>query len=445
VTGEFVLISTHGGINFYIGNNPGASGTFTPPLGMSPTPHATNLSESKRIAEILSRRRLTQNEASAFWFRRGLTFIKEYPLAALRLFLWKIRLFCNYYEIADTMSFYFFRRYSLVLRLLPLSFGMVAPLGIMGLLVGFRYSRRAGLLALFALAYALGVVIFFVTSRYRFPLLPVLCPFAGFGLWRLVSSLAEKRYSFSALTGAALGVFALLVNYPLIPESDFAHWHNQLGTVYLNQKRYPEATLEFQRAIQIGSHRADSYTRLGHLHESKNDVDGAIEQYGKAIAANPHYAPAHYSLGKALASKDRHTEAVAAYERAVALKPYMAEAYRELGLSYGILRRFDRAAKACKRATDIDPKDAEAFINLGNAYTLLGKNAAALDAYRRALENDPDSGVGRYNLARLLVKMGRLREALTEAEEAHRLGQARAVGLIHRIRAKLAAGREGGK
>ena len=57
----------------------------------------------------------------------------------------------------------------------------------------------------------------------------------------------------------------------------------------------------------------------------------------------------------------------------------------------------------------------------------------------------PDSGVGRYNLARLLLKMGRLREALTEAKEAHRLGQARAVGLIHRIRAKLAAGGKGGK
>jgi hypothetical protein len=85
-------------------------------------------------------------------------------------------------EIPRNQEIYAARAWSPVLRILlwkvpglTFPFGLLLPLGIVGLAVA---SRQAPFLAASAAVLAVAVIAFFVTARYRAPLVPLLA-FAG--------------------------------------------------------------------------------------------------------------------------------------------------------------------------------------------------------------------------------------------------------------------------
>ena len=64
-----VVLTAHSGINFYVGNNPRASGLFQAPPYMRPTQNGL-IEDAKILAEKFTGRRLKPSETSNFWFRR---------------------------------------------------------------------------------------------------------------------------------------------------------------------------------------------------------------------------------------------------------------------------------------------------------------------------------------------------------------------------------------
>jgi len=77
--------SALGGINFYIGNNPKATGCFISPHGISISP-IEEIKTSIHYAEKESGKRLTPSQASHYWLLKGLKFIKDNPLDAFSFY-----------------------------------------------------------------------------------------------------------------------------------------------------------------------------------------------------------------------------------------------------------------------------------------------------------------------------------------------------------------------
>src|SRR4029453_15773682 len=94
----------------------------------------------------------------------------------------KIYLFCHAYERGDNQSFNFTRAEIPALRWIPLTFGLVFPLAMLGLWVTRREGGRMGIVPLHALCYAAGVILFFVTARYRLAVVPALLLLAAAAL-----------------------------------------------------------------------------------------------------------------------------------------------------------------------------------------------------------------------------------------------------------------------
>jgi len=148
---KFVPLTTNGGINFYIGNNSNATGTYYIPENWSKTFYG-----------------LSETERNQKGYEEGSKFIRQNPYRFLKLFVKKELLFWSYpIGIRNVLNF------SLPLYLV-ISFG-----GLVGMILSLRQWRKFFLLYAFICYYLLMHGIFFTAQRFRLPVMPVLALFAG--------------------------------------------------------------------------------------------------------------------------------------------------------------------------------------------------------------------------------------------------------------------------
>ena len=117
---------------------------------------------------------LTDSQVSSFYYGKGLAFIREQPGPFIKLTLRKIMLFLNGYEIPSNIDFYFFRDIAWPLKMAFVPFGLLMPLGLLGMALSAGAWRKHLLYYLFFLTYSASLIIFFILARYRIPIAPVL-------------------------------------------------------------------------------------------------------------------------------------------------------------------------------------------------------------------------------------------------------------------------------
>ncbi|HET8644407.1 MAG TPA: glycosyltransferase family 39 protein, partial [Vicinamibacteria bacterium] len=180
VAGEWILVTSHGGLNFWIGNSASADGTYQAPPGITPSIEGQSR-DMRRIAEAAAGRALTDAEVSSHFYGLGWQWIREHPGASARLFARKLAYTLHRTEVPLNYSYaYWSREEPTLLRVLPVGAWLLVPLGLAGLFVERRMEGRAfAVWAAFLPAYALSVAAFFVAWRYRLPLLTALCVLAG--------------------------------------------------------------------------------------------------------------------------------------------------------------------------------------------------------------------------------------------------------------------------
>jgi tetratricopeptide (TPR) repeat protein len=217
VSGEPVLISSHGGLNFLVGNGPGANGVYRTIPGITPD-IGGQAADTKRLAEAEEGRPLSTREISSHFARRAWAWIGSEPVAALALFATKVRYVLSGDEAPLNFSFPWYRDRSLALRILFVGPGLLVPLAgagfVLALFATSGASRRAVLVwSAFAPAYVLAVAAFFVATRYRLPLVVALAPLGGAAVARLPEAWRAK----GAGLGAAVAAAAVLAAISLWP------------------------------------------------------------------------------------------------------------------------------------------------------------------------------------------------------------------------------------
>jgi Flp pilus assembly protein TadD len=271
----------------------------------------------------------------------------------------KFVLFWNHYEIPNHHNFYFIGiNYAPLLRYLVVGFWLVAPLSMIGmlLLARFRESRRVHRLYLaFVLVYMASLIPFFVTARYRLPVVPFLIVFAAIGVFELTDCVLRRRFKRAAFAVLAAVVAAVVVWWPMV-DYDFGFSHTVMGTAYSDL-----ATREPDRGTE--------------------HIANAILHFKKAIELRPLFVDAHYNLGISYQRIGYFSGAVNELEMTLALKPnhrYAAKALSECRSSL-----LETGDKIGSRAIPLTP------FEKGLEYTSSGKSAAALDRYRQVLREDP--------------------------------------------------------
>jgi predicted Zn-dependent protease len=148
---------------------------------------------------------------------------------------------------------------------------------------------------------------------------------------------------------------------------NFFHAHNNLGLLYLFQKRYGDAENEFKRSHDLSPKSERPLVNIGSLY-----IEEAI-----------------------LKKDDREMsgmlldEALDALELSVKLNPRSAAGYFLLGQANYRSSFYEEAEAAFKKAQDIDPKLAGARLMLANVYVKQKKWAEAVDALDTYLKDYP--------------------------------------------------------
>jgi hypothetical protein len=111
--------------------------------------------------------------------RRGLEEIAADPAHFVRHLARKVVVFLNAHEVADNASYDFFAHHVSGFLAWPLpGWGALLPLSLCGFALAWREREARPLIAFFAV-YATGLLPFFVLSRLRLPLVPVVIAFAA--------------------------------------------------------------------------------------------------------------------------------------------------------------------------------------------------------------------------------------------------------------------------
>jgi 4-amino-4-deoxy-L-arabinose transferase-like glycosyltransferase len=199
VSGAWVLTTTQMGQNFYTGNNPSNPyGAYGAVPFVRPNPHFEEI-DFRAAAERATGRAMQPSEVSAFWLRQGFAHLAAEPAFAAGAFGRKLLLFWNDFEISDNQDQYLLERFSSVLRLPLLGFGVVAPLAALGAVAGWRTNRNVRLLGGFVGVYCASLIAFFLFSRYRLPVVLALLPLAALGVTDATRRVRAGRGLWTAL------------------------------------------------------------------------------------------------------------------------------------------------------------------------------------------------------------------------------------------------------
>ena len=475
VAGDWSPLSSHGGLNFYIGNNAEADGTYRHVPGI--TADITGQQEdARRVAEASVGRKLDDADVSAYFYGLGLSWVRLHPGDAAMLFLRKLAYTFDsaFITLNASYAFYAYDARTL-LAFLFVGPWLLLPLGLAGLGLGaITAARRTDYLiwASFVPFYAISVAIFFVSERYRLPLLVPMCVGAGHVVDRLVffrlpsTSLRPGKADATGRSGGfrlqaegialvLVVIFAFLCNLPIHADDGRAEERARMAEAMVTRDEI-EAAEQWVKLAEPGYPKpAVLHFRVGRLLLVHHRPEAALAHFQRAADLEPGSAEVEYAMGQALVDARRYKDAIPHLEQALrggvrvdlagydlararagtgdragalqtlqGVRPENANdavAWSALGQLAVQLQSPSLGAAFFNEAVRAAPMNAKPHQDLGLALAMMGRFPEAIAQFEQAAAIDPRDPAAQLNLAVAYAEAGRKADARARAEEALRL------------------------
>jgi len=319
---EWIPISWNGGVNFFIGNNP----HYDDVVAIRPDRQWRDLTAEPERHGIW-----TKAGASSYFVRKVTAWAREDPAAFLKLQLRKIRLLLGGDEIFRNQMIYPARSDSPLLRALlwkwpgiAFPWGIVVPIALVGLAVSWK---RAPLLGWILVLEALANVAFFITARYRVPMVPYLAIFAAAGVRWFVRD--AKRPARTVAIGGAVAAYAVCnLGQGTMPARMNPDAELTLAGFLHQEGRLDEARVHYERSLEGNPGDPETWTDLAALDADLGQAADAESAFQHALSLDAGNGGALLGLAMLREREHRIEDAVHLYERAAASEATYAWAAR---------------------------------------------------------------------------------------------------------------------
>lgn len=404
VGGDRVLISSAAGVNFFIGNNPRSDG-MTAIVPGTPAEWWAGYEAQIERAEKAAGRPLKASQVSQYYWREALGFMREQPTRAAKLMGKKLRLFWSRWEVSNNQDVRFVTdNFAPVVRYLPLTFWVVGPLGLLGLLISLGQSRRLFPLWGFVLIYMVGVVAFFVTARYRLPVVPILILLGSSAVFWSLDAIRSARWLSVGLAGAVLVSAAVLVAHvPQGVEAGMAQSYGSAGISLAQRGQTAEAEEYLLEAIERYEVQPNVWFALAAIRMQQGRFLDAERCLQQTLAFDPAYPDARKHLGFVLNRQGKLEGAISQFTRALESSPDDPKLYANLGGSLIKQGRTEEGLEMLRRGVRLDPGTVRSFENIGRALIGTGRFAAAVSVLEAGVGEAQDDVRMLTLLAKLLA------------------------------------------
>lgn len=409
--GDPVLISANGGINLYIGTVPEYGGV----IGVRPCHEWERLVREPEGDGVTA----LGSAHSSYFVRRALARVAAHPGEAAGHWFGKQVAYWHGHELPSNRDLYGASRSSSVLRALlwrgpPLyaPWGVLAPLAIAGMVLVLRTRHRAWPLVAAVTLLCLSTTLFFVTARFRAPVIPLFALFAAGAGAAAIEGWHSRRRRVLAAATLAVVVLGVAINHPAVGAAAreryrvamAAEEHHFRGTVLLAEAGQPRAAVpELERAIALEPRCAQTRLNLAQARLAAGDPAGALAEVlayldvvdraspgerayegdaiavaMQALATSPRLAASDAGVGLERLIAGDPDAAIAALTRAApAADALLARALRTRAAGALLDERPRDALADVERALGRWREDAEAHLLAGLAQAAIGNRAAA--------------------------------------------------------------------
>ena len=350
-----VFLSAHSGINFWIGNNPEATGY--PTFGVIRAGQAEALEDSVTLAEAEAGRPLKRGEVSTYWSARARRHISNNFGDWLRLLGTKIWNFWNAFQYDDLSVISKLRELGVTFP--GLSFGLIAATAIAGAPFVLLRSPPARWVFAGVLFQMIALLPVFITERYRLPAVPGLIIVSVLGILHFWRTSARLQFGPIASYCAVIAMAAFVVSWRQVDPRLWALAPYNAGREALETNDLAAAKRKLELAYAYVPQNAEINLALGNMWYARGDFAQSEQFYLRTLELDPKHKSAASNLGVVAMEKGESQRAAALFRRAIELSPKDAKAHYLLAQAAFALGDHRTAASEVEIAMRLRPGQRE--------------------------------------------------------------------------------------
>jgi len=215
-----------------------------------------------------------------------------------------------------------------------------------------------------------------------------------------------------------------------------------LGLARYRLRHLDQAIIELQSASQCDENNPELRISMAAAYSEKGDMNRALAAFEDALRIKPDHVEALRGAAELNLRLEKNEKALASLQRLVEIEPNDTQARSDLGAAFAATGNLEKAREQFQQALQLQPNNASALEGLGNVHLKLGENEEAVSLLNRAAKADPSAYEPRARLAAAYIIQRRYANAVTECNEALRLGGTDPEIYYHLAKAYGGLGRE---
>jgi tetratricopeptide (TPR) repeat protein len=389
VTNDFTVTTSGGGFAFYLGNNPLADGGlfFPKHIGVNNSAEHYAKSTMHYPSRILGHK-ATPSEASRFWFHQGVKYWKDMPLRALALTGRKLMFLFNTMEVSDNYDLDLFKNRIYMLRWLPGS-GILIAIGILGLFLSIKKWQERWFITLLAGLFISILPLFWISSRFRYPLLALFVLLGVLGIGDLVSYLSQKKWKKIFICLGIILAGTIIATYPLSSFKNKSGQGRVLGQEYYRLSQFDKALEQVEKGFKEKEDDPSLFLLKGKIMLGMGRFRESADLLKKAIKIESSLSEAH-DLIEGIYADNPSSQEILMKEK-IAKAPEDPNPKLKIAKYFFTEKRINESIRFAAEAVRLSPDFEEAIFTLAVAYSRKGLYKKSIEQYLILLKRSPDN------------------------------------------------------